>query len=321
MGSGCRGPVARELLIALGLLGAIALVGIVDIATPLYGFSLFYLIPIAIGAWTIRAPAVAVLSAAAAITWSFADLLDTSPDTVIASGWNGFTRLVIFMSFALLLGLLRQRERQSADLEAFRREILELIDHQVPARLERVRRLTARAAARDRTAPGELVTAVDDLVLLTHTVVALSLMASGPGATTSDVAAVVGESVRSAGARERVVVAILPSARAGIDPRLLRFLASSMLVAGLRATTGYVRVAVRLRNGRVLIAYEIDAPTRGAPAGNMADLLLAVATARAVLARIGGSVSIREQDRATVVDLELAELAAVAPAGKAGLEA
>jgi len=301
-------PLARELLVALGLLAGIVLVGLVDIATPLYGFSLFYLIPIAIGAWTLSARAAAVLAAAAALMWSFADLLDKAPDTAIATGWNGFTRLVIFMSFALLIGLLRQRERQSADLETFRGEILELIDNQVPGRLERVRRLTASAAARDRDAPAELITAVDDLILMTHTVVALSIMASGPGATVSDVPAVVGECVRSAGARERVVVAVLPSASAGIDPRLLRFLVSGVLVAALRATNGYVRVAIRARDGRVVIAYEIDAPTRERSAGNVADLLLAIGTARAVLARFGGTVSVQEQDGASGVEIELPEV-------------
>lgn len=119
----------RALAFAM-FVAAVVLVGIADVATgPDLGMSLFYLLPISLSAWRLgRWPGLAVAVLAAA-TWLYSDVV-TQPVAGAATLWNGFTRLVIFCTIAILFeSLHRERERlrgivSRLDLERARQDAL-----------------------------------------------------------------------------------------------------------------------------------------------------------------------------------------------------
>lgn len=74
---------------------------------PDIGFSLFYLVPIAMSAWYLdRATALAAAGAASA-GWLVAELAWGSADVAVVA-WNGLTRVVIYTSHAFLLARVRE---------------------------------------------------------------------------------------------------------------------------------------------------------------------------------------------------------------------
>ncbi len=110
-------------------LAIVLLIGWIDKVTgPDIGFSLFYLVPIAISAWyggRVSTIAVAVLAAA---SWLAADLSYRENDTAIAiSFWNAFTRLVIFASEGIFIALL-QEDREKLRALAERESVLARTD-------------------------------------------------------------------------------------------------------------------------------------------------------------------------------------------------
>jgi diguanylate cyclase (GGDEF)-like protein len=114
----------RRLIVTSASLAIVLLIGWIDKVTgPDIGFSLFYLVPIALSAWyggRLSTIAVAVLAAA---SWLAADLSYRENDTAVAiSFWNAFTRLVIFASEGIFIAVLREdREklRSLAERESF----------------------------------------------------------------------------------------------------------------------------------------------------------------------------------------------------------
>jgi diguanylate cyclase (GGDEF)-like protein len=92
---------------------SIIAIGWIDYVTgPDIGCSLFYLLPVALGAWHggIRAAMIAGVAATAA--WLTADLLWRQGDVAMAiSLWNAFTRLVIYLSEGFFIAILR-RDRE-----------------------------------------------------------------------------------------------------------------------------------------------------------------------------------------------------------------
>ena len=83
-----------------------------DVLTgPDISMSLLYLIPVGIVGYGLgRVPGI-IVAVAAGIAWTISDFL-TAPYDPAVTVWNGFTRLVIFMTFALLLDYFR-RSRDS----------------------------------------------------------------------------------------------------------------------------------------------------------------------------------------------------------------
>lgn len=108
--------VAREKRIAGIALSvvAVAAVGAFDyrIGSEI-GFSLFYLVPIALSAWFGGLRVAVIIACIAAGSWLVADLRWRSSDVAVAvSLWNAFTRLVIYVSHGVLIALLhRDRDR------------------------------------------------------------------------------------------------------------------------------------------------------------------------------------------------------------------
>ena len=92
----------------------IAAIGWVDYATgPEIGFSLLYLIPIAISAWYGGVRVAVIAGAVAGACWLAADLAWRDDERAIAiSLWNAFTRFVIYISQGVFIAMLhRDRER------------------------------------------------------------------------------------------------------------------------------------------------------------------------------------------------------------------
>ena len=105
-------------------LAIVLLIGWLDHATgPEIGFSLFYLVPIALSAWYAGRVSAVLVAALAAASWLVADLAWRSDDTAVAiSFWNAFTRLVIFASEGLFIAILKEDREKLRELA--RREAL-----------------------------------------------------------------------------------------------------------------------------------------------------------------------------------------------------
>lgn len=94
----------------------IAVIGWLDYSTgPDFGFSLFYLAPIAACAWYLGRLPGTVLAVIAAAFWLFAELGWKEEPFAFTIAWNAFTRLVIYVAVALLVALARtDRDRLAA---------------------------------------------------------------------------------------------------------------------------------------------------------------------------------------------------------------
>lgn len=91
---------------------AIAVAAWVDWATgkPI-GLGIFYLVPVAVVAWTVGRFAGLAMATLASLAWLAVDLDATSPELFTVSLWNGFTRLCIGLLVVVLLAGLRSERR------------------------------------------------------------------------------------------------------------------------------------------------------------------------------------------------------------------
>jgi diguanylate cyclase (GGDEF)-like protein len=106
------------------LAASVVAIGAIDyLSGPGIGFSLFYLLPIAYGAWHGERPLGIALALLAAAFWLAADVLWLGLTPV--SIWNGFTRLGIYVSMAWLIARVRDGQRELRALNARLQEHLE----------------------------------------------------------------------------------------------------------------------------------------------------------------------------------------------------
>ncbi len=94
----------------------VAAIGLADFATGNeLGFSLFYLLPIAMVAWFSGRPVGVAISSIAAVTWLATDSLSGQTYSHAFIGfWNAAIRLGMFLVVALLLPALRELEHEKA---------------------------------------------------------------------------------------------------------------------------------------------------------------------------------------------------------------
>jgi diguanylate cyclase (GGDEF)-like protein len=98
----------RGLLLATGGMGLIAIIGIVDyLLGPKLSFAIFYLVPIALGAWWGGFAQGILLSAACAVTWQIGEISGGSESSSAIHLWNGTARFGIFVITSSLLSRLR----------------------------------------------------------------------------------------------------------------------------------------------------------------------------------------------------------------------
>jgi diguanylate cyclase (GGDEF)-like protein len=98
----------RGLLLTLGGLGLIAVIGVVDyLLGPRLSFAIFYLVPIALGAWWGGFAQGILLSAVCAVTWQIGDIWGGSESSSGIHLWNGTARFGVFVITSSLLSRLR----------------------------------------------------------------------------------------------------------------------------------------------------------------------------------------------------------------------
>jgi diguanylate cyclase (GGDEF)-like protein len=109
----------RRLVLTLAMIAATALIGWVDDVTGAdYGMSLFYLGPVAITAWFVSMRAGVSLATVASIIWFVSELRQNAGVELVPATWNGVTRLIIYVTSAVLLALLRADRARMRELLA-----------------------------------------------------------------------------------------------------------------------------------------------------------------------------------------------------------
>jgi diguanylate cyclase (GGDEF)-like protein len=97
----------RFLIFAISL-GLVGLIGLLDAWVVIdLGFSLFYLVPIALVTWLVGRDAGTVIATIAALVWFGAELRSYSSSGFPTTLWNTFVRLGIFWIIVTLLSSLR----------------------------------------------------------------------------------------------------------------------------------------------------------------------------------------------------------------------
>jgi diguanylate cyclase (GGDEF)-like protein len=98
----------RGLLLTAGGLALVAVIGFLDYLTgPELSFAIFYLVPIALGAWWGGFPQGILLSMACALSWQMVEIAEGSNSLAIIHLWNGTARFGIFVITSSLLSRLR----------------------------------------------------------------------------------------------------------------------------------------------------------------------------------------------------------------------
>jgi diguanylate cyclase (GGDEF)-like protein len=98
----------RGLLLAGGGFALVGLIGLIDCVTgPDFSFGIFYLVPIALGAWKGGFGQGILLALASAVSWQSVEILKGSTALPIIQLWNGTSRFGIFVITASLLSRLR----------------------------------------------------------------------------------------------------------------------------------------------------------------------------------------------------------------------
>ncbi len=115
------------------LLVLIALIGVVDYWTGTeIAFSIFFLIPITLGAWLVGPRTSYVLSVLSAIAWLLADLYGGFPysDRTIPY-WNGAVGLGFFLIIAATLSARRRNELRILELMNIKSEFTSMVSHEL----------------------------------------------------------------------------------------------------------------------------------------------------------------------------------------------
>ena len=99
-------------------LAVVAIICWFDYATgPDISFSIFYLMPIVATGWWFGSRIAVLTAAAATVAWITADIA-AYDHSISISGWNGFTRAVIFISMGFLTARIRLDQQRLSALAA-----------------------------------------------------------------------------------------------------------------------------------------------------------------------------------------------------------
>lgn len=99
---------SRAIVGGLALSIVVSLIGWLDIVTgPKFGLSLFYVAPVALAGWRLGTTASVLIAVQAAAWWFWVDFSQNTASDSIASAWNGFTRLVIYLSVGIGVSRIR----------------------------------------------------------------------------------------------------------------------------------------------------------------------------------------------------------------------
>ena len=108
------------------LTSALPILALLDyLSGPAFGFSLFYLVPVAIAAWRIAGPFPIGLAIGSAGCWLAADVPFHGLNAI--SLWNAFTRLTMYLALAVLIQRVR---RNRDDLASLNRQLEDLLQQE-----------------------------------------------------------------------------------------------------------------------------------------------------------------------------------------------
>lgn len=124
---------ARNTPLFVALIGLVALVGLGDYWTgPEIAFSIFFLIPISLGAWHLGSRAGLALAGLSAFGWLLADSYAGRPySTITILYWNAAVRLGFFTIIAVVLAARRQAERKILQLMRVKSDFVSTVSHEL----------------------------------------------------------------------------------------------------------------------------------------------------------------------------------------------
>ena len=152
--AGLRGRSERAVL-GLATFLLIGVVGVLDYVTgSSFSFSIFYLLPIALGAWCLGKQTGLLACLAGAMTWLAVDLMsNVTPAHWSVPCWNALVRLAFFLIVVSLLTALR---RLTATMEETVRQKTALLSAEIREREEVQRQLIESKEAEQRGLAREL---------------------------------------------------------------------------------------------------------------------------------------------------------------------
>lgn len=139
----------RRILWTAGCLIAIAIIGWLDIVTPVeYSFEVFYVVIVVLAALRGRRTAGVIVGAAAAIAWVI-DTWTEDPLTAPSAAWDLATRAGVFIGLAILIDLYQKRGTRLATIDRHREDSLSLLAHKLRQTAERIGAVTGAIGARE----------------------------------------------------------------------------------------------------------------------------------------------------------------------------
>ena len=108
------------------------LVAAIDVSSgPAYDFGFFYLVAVVPAAWLLgRGPGIA-LALAAGFGWFFADIVEGRTEVIGAIAWNAASRMLLFLTAAWLVDLVRRDRERLRTLDRDRSHFLRVLEHEL----------------------------------------------------------------------------------------------------------------------------------------------------------------------------------------------
>ena len=257
----------------------VLLVAAIDVSTgPAYDFGFFYLVAVVPAAWLLgRGPGIA-LALAAGFGWFFADIVEGRTDVIGAIVWNAASRMLLFLTAAWLVDLVRRDRERLRTLDRDRSHFLRVLEHELggpghdlAARLHALR--DAGGATATELQP--LIERAEDLAFLSRDFVALGQLQSGDlwlQHRPVDVAALVEElRARPAGPGPRIPITLSSGSFIveGDEARLRQAISGLLTEAASATATSDVSIDLRRSSGNAQLTISGGiGPFTGSPAGD-----------------------------------------------------
>ncbi len=238
-------------------LGLTVVIGLVDYITPSsYAFASIYFIPIFPAAWRSRTVGF-IVAAASSFAWILSDYVQRPVNDETAQAWNYSTRIIVFILAVLLASTLQREQARIGDLDRQRRNLLTLLEHEVPGPL---RELATELRGLSGAAPevtDRLMRRADQLVFLSDDLASLGeLEASGLHLEkrATNVVDMIHDLRAGASDRQHVVLTVpVAPLRVNADPDRLRQALDAMF-REVSATSDSVSVDCRTDKGSAVIS-------------------------------------------------------------------
>jgi len=248
-------------------LGLTAVIGAVDYVTPSsYAFASIYFIPIFPAAWRSRTVGF-IVAAASSLAWIASDYVQRPVNDPVAQAWNYSTRIVVFVLAVLLASTLQREQARIGDLDRQRRNLLTLLEHEVPGPLRELATDLRGLGDLAPQATERLMKRAEQLVFLSDDLASLGeLEASGLRLEkrATNVVDMIHELRAGASDRQHVVLTVpVAPLRVNADPDRLRQALDAMF-REVSATASSVSVDCRTDKGSAVIS--IGSATMNVPA-------------------------------------------------------